>query len=304
LSTEVRERMELRFKEFAEFQESHFSKLADTESRLIEVIEKLEKRTTDMEGKILEHYTFVSFRDWGLQELTARCQHIEDTRYSDKTGNDTYILGVIEQAEERIAQLESDIPKLMEKGKSELSNRLSELEIKLAGLSTVRVLPTQEVSSFERKLNQFERNVRITGEPVIKSCVKPAFPDAPGAEEIIELAFGWEPTGPAHKLILWGTQWSWYRNGTPARRVAEETELPPPENQRVRPDSEGVYPDNVPGEGSIPWYWQAMPGGGIEAQPLPIPFYHVGARIVPPGKQSALFSKRWYHEGDGKSSGQ
>ena len=51
LSTEVRERMELRFKEFAEFQESHFSKLADTESRLIEVIEKLEKRTTDMEGK-------------------------------------------------------------------------------------------------------------------------------------------------------------------------------------------------------------------------------------------------------------
>ena len=50
LSTEVRERMELRFKEFAEFQESHFSKLADTESRLIEIIEKLEKRTTDMEG--------------------------------------------------------------------------------------------------------------------------------------------------------------------------------------------------------------------------------------------------------------
>ena len=43
LSTEVRERMELRFKEFAVFQESHFSKLADTESRLIEVIEKLEK---------------------------------------------------------------------------------------------------------------------------------------------------------------------------------------------------------------------------------------------------------------------
>ena len=64
-----------------------------------------------MEGKILEHDTFVSFRDWGLQELTARCQHIEDTRYSDKTGNDTYILGVIEQAEERIAQLESNIPK-------------------------------------------------------------------------------------------------------------------------------------------------------------------------------------------------
>ena len=63
---------------------------------------------------------------------------------------------MIEQAEERIAQLESDIPKLMVKGNSELSNRLSELEIKLAGLSTVRVLPTQEVSIFEGKLDSLK----------------------------------------------------------------------------------------------------------------------------------------------------